>query len=49
MYKPFPRKINKVQVVEGFVGKQLETGLCLAMHEAACAFVSTHLQWCDFR
>lgn len=48
MYKTFPRKINKVQVVEGFVGKQLETALRSAMHEAAWAFVSTHLQWCDF-
>lgn len=49
MYKPFPRKINKVQVVEGFVGKQLETALCSAMQEAARTFVSTHLQWRDFR
>lgn len=35
MYKTFPQKINKVQVVEGFVGKQLETALRSAMHEAA--------------
>lgn len=30
MYKPFPRKINKVQVVEDFVQKKLETALCSA-------------------